>query len=56
MPKGDYENIAEAKSAFVDYIWGYYQIVRLHGFNGFLPPAEKEKRYFNQNLLSAVLN
>ena len=56
MPKGGYENIAEAKSAIVDYIWGYYQTVRPHRFNDYLPPAEKEKRYFNQNLLSAVLN
>ena len=56
MPKGGYENIAEVKSAIVDYIWGYYQSVRPHRFNDYLPPAEKEKRYFNQNLLSAVLN
>ena len=56
MPKGGYENIAEAKSAIVDYIWGYYQIVRPHRFNNYLSPLEKEKRYFNQNLLSAVLN
>ena len=56
MPKGGYENIAESKSAIFDYIWGYYQIVRPHHFNGYLPPIEKEKRYFNQNLISAVLN
>ena len=56
MPKGGYENIAEAKSAIVDYIWGYYQTVRPHCFNGYLTLLEKEKRYFNQNLLSAVLN
>lgn len=56
MPKGGYENISEAKSAIIDYIWGYYQTVRPHSFNGYLPPAEKEKRYFNQNLLLAVLN
>ena len=56
MPKGGYENIAEAKNAIVDYIWGYYQIVRPHRFNDYLPPAEKERRYFNQNLLSGVLN
>ncbi|WP_201597848.1 hypothetical protein [Psychrobacter vallis] len=56
MPKGGYENIAEAKSAIIDYIWRYYQTVRPHSFNDYLPPAEKEKRYFNQNLLSAVLN
>ena len=56
MPKGGYEDIAEAKSAIVDYIWGYYQSVRPHTFNDYLPPAEKERRYFNQNLLSAVLN
>ena len=56
MPKGGYEDIAEAKSAIVDYIWAYYQSVRPHTFNDYLPPAEKERRYFNQNLLSAVLN
>ena len=56
MPKGGYENIAEAKSAIIDYIWGYYQTIRPHRFNDYLPPAEKEKRYFNQNLLSSVLN
>ncbi|MDE4454682.1 hypothetical protein EPB74_05350 [Psychrobacter sp. DAB_AL62B] len=56
MPKGGYENIAEAKSAIIDYIWGYYQTVRPHSFNDYLPPAEKEKRYFNKNLLSGVLN
>ncbi len=56
MPKGGYEDIAEAKCAISDYIWGYYQTVRPHSFNNYLPPAEKERRYFNQNLLSGVLN
>ena len=56
MPKGGYENIAEAKSAIADYIWGYYQTVRPHTFNNYLTPLEKEKRYFNKNLLSGVLN
>ena len=56
MPKGGYENIAEASTAIADYIWGYYQIVRPHRFNNYLSPLEKEKRYFNQNLLSVVLN
>ena len=56
MPKGGYENIAEAKSAISDYIWGYYQTVRPHTFNNYLTPAETERRYFNQNLLSGVLN
>tara|TARA_R110000751_G_scaffold30035_2_gene77163 strand:- start:555 stop:743 length:189 start_codon:yes stop_codon:yes gene_type:complete len=51
-----YEDIAEASSAISDYIWGYYQTVRPHSFNNYLPPAEKERRYFNQNLLSGVLN
>ncbi len=35
MPKGGYENIAEAKSAIIDYIWGYYQTVRPHSFNDY---------------------
>ena len=56
MPKGGYENIAEATSAITDYIWDYYQTVRPHAFNNYLTPVEKEKRYFNQNLLSGVLN
>ena len=56
MPKGGYENIAEAKSAIVDYIWCYYQTVRPHHFNDYLPPAEKERLYFNKNLLAVVLN
>ena len=56
MPKGGYEDIAEASSAISDYIWGYYQTVRPHSFNNYLTPAEKERRYFNQNLLSGVLN
>ena len=45
ISKGGYENI-----------WGYYQTVRPHNFNDYFPPAEKEKRHFNQNLLSGVLN
>ena len=56
MPKGGYENIAEAKQAICDYIWGYYQSVRPHTFNNYLTPLEKEKRYFNKYLLSGVLN
>lgn len=56
MPKNGYENIAEAKSAIIDYIWGYYQTVRPHTFNNYLTPLEKEKRYFNKNLLLGVLN
>ena len=54
MPKGGYEDMAEASNAISDYIWGYYQTVRPHSFNNYLPPAETEKRYFNQNLLSGV--
>ncbi|MGB2784612.1 IS630 transposase-related protein [Psychrobacter sp.] len=30
--------------------------MRPHSFNNYLPPAEKERRYFDQNLLSGVLN
>ena len=56
MPKGGYEDIAEASSAISDYIWGYYQTVRPHSFNNYLPPAEKERHYFDQNLVSGVLN
>ena len=56
MPKVGYEDIFEAKSAITDYIWGYSQTVRPHIFNNYLTPLEKEKRYFNKNLLSVVLN
>ncbi len=56
MPKVGYEDIFEAKSAITDYIWGYYQTVRPHTFNNYLTSLEKEKRYFNKNLLSVVLN
>ena len=56
MPKGGYEDIAEASSAISDYIWGYYQTVRPHSFNNYLTPVETEKRYFNKNLLEGVLN
>ena len=54
MSKGGYEDIAEANCAITDYIWGYYQAVGPHIFNNYLSPAEKEKLYFNQNLLSDV--
>lgn len=56
MPKGGYEDIAEAKDAIMYYIWGYYQTVRPHTFNDYLLPLEKEKGYFDKNLLSGVLN
>jgi putative transposase len=63
MPKSGYEDMDAASAAIIDYIWGYYQTVRPHRFNDYLSPAndylspaEKERRYFNQNLLSAVLN
>lgn len=42
MPKGGYEDMAEASRAISDYIWGYYQSVRPHSFNDYLPPAEKK--------------
>lgn len=54
MPKGGYEDIDKAKQAISDYIWGYYQTVRPHSFNNYLTPLEKERRYFNQNLLAGV--
>lgn len=56
MLKSGYENMIEAKEAISDYIWGYYQTTRPHSFNCYLSPIEKEKRYFNQNLLPGVLN
>ena len=36
MPKGGYKNIAEARTAIIDYIWGYYQTMRPHSFSGVL--------------------
>lgn len=54
MPKNGYDNIDEARQAVNDYIWGYYQSVRPHSFNGYLTPGEKERLYFNKNLLSTV--
>ena len=54
VPKGGYEDINEAKRAISDYIWGYYQTIRPHTFNNYLTPVEKEKRYFNKNLLTVV--
>lgn len=56
MPKSGYEGMDAASAVIIDYIWGYYQTVRPHRFNDYLSPAEKERRYFNQNLLSSVLN
>jgi transposase-like protein len=54
MPKNGYDNIDEARQAVNDYIWGYYQSVRPHSFNEYLTPSEKERLYFNKNLLSTV--
>lgn len=54
MPKNGYDNIDEAQQAVNDYIWGYYQSVRPHSFNEYLTPSEKERLYFNKNLLSTV--
>lgn len=54
MPKGGYEDIAEASRAISNYIWGYYQIMRPHTFNNYLTPLETERRYFNKNLLEVV--
>jgi putative transposase len=54
MPKDGYEDMNEAKQAVNDYIWGYYQTIRPHTFNNYLTPVEKEKRYFNKNLLTVV--
>lgn len=56
MPKCSYKDVAEAKQAICDYICGSYQSVRLHSFNNYLTLLLKEKRYFNKNLLSGVLN
>ncbi|VWX31047.1 conserved hypothetical protein [Moraxellaceae bacterium 17A] len=39
---------------YTSYILGYYSQVRPHSFNIYLTPVEKEKQFFNQNLLKAV--
>ncbi len=54
MPKNGYEDIDEARQAVSAYIWNYYQNVRPHSFNEYLTPFEKERLYFNQNLLKTV--
>ena len=54
IPKSGYENLQQAKQHVSDYILGYYQNVRPHSFNDNLPPAMKEKQFFNQNLLKVV--
>lgn len=54
MPKGGYDDLAEARVDVANYIVGYYSQVRPHAFNKYLTPIEKEKLFFNQSLLNAV--
>nr|MBS9779284.1 IS3 family transposase [Moraxellaceae bacterium] len=54
MPKNGYENQKEATRQITQYIWGYYSKRRPHTHNNFLTPFEKERQFFNQNLLLCV--
>lgn len=54
VPKKGYEYLEHAKHDVSDYIFGYYQTIRPHAFNDYLPPATKEEQFFNQNLLMVV--
>lgn len=54
MPRYGYSSQIEATRDVTDYIWGYYRYVRPHQYNGFLTPAEKERLFFDQNLLESV--
>ena len=54
MPKYGYASQAEATKDITDYIWGYYRNVHPHQHNDNLTPAEKERLFFNQNLLTSV--
>lgn len=54
MPKGGYDSIEEAKIDITSYILDYYQRRRPHRHNDYLTPVEKERRFFNRNLLLTV--
>ena len=54
MPKRGYDDLAQARVDVASYIVGYYSQVRPHSFNDYLTPVEKEKQFFNQNLLEPV--
>ena len=54
MPKKGYDDLAQARVDVASYILGYYCQVRPHHFNNDLTPVEKEKQFFNQNLLEPV--
>ena len=54
MPRKGYDDLAQARVDVASYIVGYYSQVRPHSFNDYLTPVEKEKQFFNQNLLEPV--
>lgn len=54
MPKYGYASQASATQDVMDYIWGYYRNIRPHQYNNYLTPFEKERLYFNHNLLNSV--
>lgn len=48
-----YMNFSEAAHAITDYIVGYYSTLRLHEYNGGLPPNESENRFWKNAKLVA---
>lgn len=54
MPLNGYDDLAQASVDVASYILGYYCQVRPHTFNNYLTPVQKEKQFFNQNLLKTV--
>jgi len=54
MPKKGYDDLTQASVDVASYIVGYYSQIRPHSFNDYLTPVEKEKQFFNQNLLKVV--
>ena len=47
IPETGYRSFEEAKAKITDYIFGYYNRLRLHKNNGGLPPEVAEKKYWN---------
>uniref|UniRef100_UPI0023BA2E90 IS3 family transposase n=1 Tax=Mixta sp. Marseille-Q2659 TaxID=2736607 RepID=UPI0023BA2E90 len=46
VPVTGYTSFSDAAWAITDYIVGYYSALRLHEYNGGLPPNEPESRYW----------
>jgi transposase InsO family protein len=50
----DYESYAEAKEKTFDYIEVFYNQKRIHSSIGYLPPAERERRYHDDQAAKAA--